>query len=169
MTNPNRHNRDEVVLRSGAIAAVLATLGLVVLASDRPVLVEVNNEGPIRIGQTVNHSTSLRQIPHWLVPPNRSTAAHGNPSARGTTKHLFLQTLSSAAEVENHYREMLTHNGLQIAVVRPRKSELGLVAIIDAYDDATGRFTQIMIRDVGAVRAIEISYRDPKSRTTDLT
>ncbi len=151
-------DRRAIVLRSSAIALVIASLGLLVLADGRPTLIEPVEQGFFAVGLRLKQYSPVSRIPAWLTLPDRSTAPYGNLAYQAATKRLFFRTFSSNHMVEQHYCKLLSNNGFQVAVIRPQNSEGGIATIIDAYDPASGRSAQIVIRDVRAVRAIEITY-----------
>ncbi len=162
-------DRRAIVLRCSAIAMVVASLGLLVLASGRPVLVEPDEKGLSAVGLHLNQYSPVNRLPVWLALPDRSTAPYGNPAYHAATNRLYFRTFLSSDMVEQHYRKLLSNNGFQIAVISPQSSEGGIAAIVDAYNPASGRSALVVIRDVRAVRAIEITYDSRGPNTENLT
>ena len=161
MFNTCTDTDKNLILKSGAVIAVVASLGLVMVSDQRPAQIDIGEDAKLSVGLRLNQYAPITRLPSWLQLPDRSTAVYGSVLADADSNRVYFRSLSSGRAIERHFRTLFLANGYQLAFVRPAVSVSGISSLITAFDTEAARSVQITVREGRAVRSVEISFREP--------
>ena len=75
MFNTCTDTDKNLILKSGAVIAVVASLGLVMVSDQRPAQIDIGEDAILSVGLRLNQYAPITRLPSWLQLPDRSTAA----------------------------------------------------------------------------------------------
>ena len=150
------------------IASVAILLGAVALSWQDHVEFEQVYEDQIMSARLISLQERV-DLPDWIPVPDRSTHAFSTSIGPDKSKgRIEYRTLLGAHAVLSYYKRKLARVDVHPVAITPRNPALKIKGVQLSINQETGQESLVTVRDLGAVRLVEVIYVDPQKRVKQI-